>query len=222
MGTKVKEEKAKARWKPGSCENCGATTHKKNDCLERPRKVKARHNHKNLAYDDFLQPNLDLGFEGKRDRWNGYDPEMHATQYEKYRKIELTKEQIAKELAGEAHEDVYGENDGSFNMVPKQGKPHLRQSKPTAKHIVRNLRIREDTAKYLRNLDLNSAYYDPKTRSMRDNPTPGKETDYKGDNFIRASGEAVDMMHQQMFVWEANRKGVDLHMYADPTRVYLM
>lgn len=37
---------------------------------------------------------------------------------------------------------------------------------------VRNLRIREDTAKYLRNLDPNSAYYDPKTRSMRDNPDP--------------------------------------------------
>lgn len=29
---------------------------------------------------------------------------------------------------------------------------------------VRNLRIREDTAKYLLNLDMNSAYYDPKTR----------------------------------------------------------
>ena len=29
---------------------------------------------------------------------------------------------------------------------------------------VRNLRIREDTAKYLRNLDLSSAHYDPKTR----------------------------------------------------------
>lgn len=35
---------------------------------------------------------------------------------------------------------------------------------------VRNLRIREDTAKYLRNLDVDSAYYDPKTRSMRENP----------------------------------------------------
>lgn len=41
---------------------------------------------------------------------------------------------------------------------------------------VRNLRIREDTAKYLRNLDLSSAYYDPKTRSMRDNPhKPGED-----------------------------------------------
>lgn len=35
---------------------------------------------------------------------------------------------------------------------------------------VRNLRIREDTAKYLINLDPESAYYDPKTRSMREAP----------------------------------------------------
>jgi len=35
-----------------------------------------------------------------------------------------------------------------------------------------NLRIREDTAKYLRNLDPNSAPYDPKSRSMKENPNP--------------------------------------------------
>lgn len=39
---------------------------------------------------------------------------------------------------------------------------------------VRNLRIREDTAKYLLNLDPNSAYYDPKSRSMREDPNPQK------------------------------------------------
>lgn len=35
---------------------------------------------------------------------------------------------------------------------------------------VRNLRIREDTAKYLYNLNSDSAHYDPKSRSMRENP----------------------------------------------------
>lgn len=35
---------------------------------------------------------------------------------------------------------------------------------------VRNLRIREDTAKYLYNLNENSAHYDPKSRSMHGNP----------------------------------------------------
>jgi pre-mRNA-processing factor SLU7 len=50
----------------------------------------------------------------------------------------------------------------------RQGGVGGAQMKVTA----RNLRIREDTAKYLRNLDPNSAYYDPKSRSMRDNPNP--------------------------------------------------
>ena len=44
------------------------------------------------------------------------------------------------------------------------------------RYTVRNLRIREDTAKYLRNLDLSSAHYDPKTRSMRLNPYDGTGT----------------------------------------------
>ena len=43
---------------------------------------------------------------------------------------------------------------------------------------VRNLRIREDTAKYLRNLDANSAFYDPKTRSMRENPYAERRGSY--------------------------------------------
>lgn len=57
---------------------------------------------------------------------------------------------------------------------------------------VRNLRIREDTAKYLLNLDVNSAYYDPKTRSMREDPQPNKaphEKTFFGDNFVRTSGD---------------------------------
>jgi hypothetical protein len=40
---------------------------------------------------------------------------------------------------------------------------------------VKNLRIREDTAKYLLNLDVDSSHYDPKTRSMRENPNMGQD-----------------------------------------------
>jgi hypothetical protein len=40
--------------------------------------------------------------------------------------------------------------------------------------------IREDTAKYLLNLDVKSAYYDPKTRSMRENPLAGTAKEAKG------------------------------------------
>lgn len=54
-----------------------------------------------------------------------------------------------------------------------------------------NLRNREDVAKYLRNLDPNSAAYDPKSRSMKENPTPNDVGDFKGDDFIKMTGDYV-------------------------------
>lgn len=45
---------------------------------------------------------------------------------------------------------------------------------PRAVVATNNLRSREDRAKYLHNLDLDSAHYDPKSRSMRENPYAGK------------------------------------------------
>jgi pre-mRNA-processing factor SLU7 len=93
------------------------------------------------------------------------------------------------------------------------------------KTTVRNLRIREDTAKYLRNLDPNSAYYDPKTRSMRDNPLPNsnpEEVPFAGDNFQRVSGDAVELARTTIFAWEATaRSGGDVVVdaIANPSQV---
>lgn len=92
---------------------------------------------------------------------------------------------------------------------------------------VRNLRIREDIAKYLRNLDPNSAYYDPKTRAMRENPyaNTGKNPDevgYAGDNFVRYTGDTISMAQTQLFAWEAYDKGSEVHLQADPTKLELL
>lgn len=94
-------------------------------------------------------------------------------------------------------------------MIPEQSVDMDSRTRIT----VRNLRIREDTAKYLYNLDPNGPYYDPKSRSMRENPfanVPGKELEaakFSGENFVRYSGEVVDANQAQVFAWQARAKG---------------
>jgi pre-mRNA-processing factor SLU7 len=100
--------------------------------------------------------------------------------------------------------------------LARQGGVGGAQMKVTA----RNLRIREDTAKYLRNLDLSSAYYDPKSRSMRDNPHPEiapDQTDFAGDNFARISGDAVGLATTQVFAWEFSANTANVTPADNPT-----
>ena len=78
--------------------------------------------------------------------------------------------------------------DVGFGEVKKR----VRTTAGGASGSVRNLRIREDTAKYLYNLDPKSSYYDPKSRSMRQDPLPHLPANKKvfaGDNFVRKSGD---------------------------------
>ena len=71
---------AATKFRKGACNNCGAITHKTKECLERPRKVGAKYTEKNIAKDEVIVENLKLGFEGKRDRWNGYDVDQYTEQ----------------------------------------------------------------------------------------------------------------------------------------------
>ena len=68
---------------------------------------------------------------------------------------------------------------------------------PKIKSIQKDLRIREDTAKYLRNLDPNSAPYDPKSRSMKENPNPflpEEKQEFKGDNYQKLTGDYLNLI----------------------------
>ena len=128
---------------------------------------------------------------------------------------------------GSDSEDEFVQRDEDAAMfttrLARQGGVGGAQMKVTA----RNLRIREDTAKYLRNLDPNSAYYDPKSRSMRDNPNPeapAEQAEFAGDNFARISGDAVGLAETQLFAWEAERRGAaeSLHPQANPSQAELL
>ncbi|XP_013139331.1 PREDICTED: pre-mRNA-splicing factor Slu7 [Papilio polytes] len=221
----VDDTKVATKFRKGACENCGALTHKKKDCLERPRKIGARFTNAAIAPDEFNQPDLNLSYDGKRDRWNGYDPEQHKAIIEEYQKVEEAKRELrAKKLeqdptATEGDDNEEEDEDKYVDEVDMPGTKVDSKQRIT----VRNLRIREDTAKYLRNLDPNSAYYDPKTRSMRDNPNPSAaESEYLGENFVRFTGDTRAQGAAQVFAWEAHARGLDVHLLAEPTKLQLL
>lgn len=179
------------KYRKGACENCGALTHSRRDCLERPRRKGAKFTGRDLAADEVIQE-VASGYDAKRDRWNGYDPAEHRRVYDEYAAVEAARQKlreeeidkqtttdlaavrrVAKAGRAEARDDDFGSSEDEDEDQDKyaEAADAVGQKLDTKTRItVRNLRIREDTAKYLINLDPSSAYYDPKTRSMRDNP----------------------------------------------------
>ncbi|CAH1257821.1 SLU7 [Branchiostoma lanceolatum] len=238
----VKTGPVATKFRKGACGNCGSMTHKKKDCFERPRKVGAKFTGDKIAPDEHMQPDLAFDYDGKRDRWNGFNPQEYQAVIDEYSKVEMAKRQLKEQkmtedlLAGKIRRDEDLEEDsmrreGDSDEEDDEDKyadniDMAGQKFDSKRRItVRNLRIREDTAKYLLNLDPNSAYYDPKTRSMRENPYMNKhleEVSYAGDNFVRQTGDTVKMAQEQLFAWEASGKGTDVHLQADPTKLELL
>ncbi|KAF3917254.1 hypothetical protein AA313_de0201882 [Arthrobotrys entomopaga] len=210
---------AATKYRKGACENCGSLTHQKKDCLQRIRKKGAKFTGQDIAQDDVVQ-NLELGWDGKRDRWNGYDPKEHDQLIEEYARMEELRAK-AKALEGsntggdgeegEEEEDKYAEES---NMP---GQTYDSSSRVTT----RNLRIREDTAKYLLNLDLDSAKYDPKTRTMVDGGALSDQASklVAEEGFMRSSGDAAEFEKAQKLAWESREKGgpAKMHLQANPT-----
>ena len=63
-------------------------------CGQRPRKVGAKFTGEHIAPDEYVQPNLDFDFDGKRDRWNGYDTTEHKHIVEDFQKLDEAKRML--------------------------------------------------------------------------------------------------------------------------------
>lgn len=85
------------KFRKGACENCGAMTHKKKDCLERPRKVLARYAESIVVHDEHVVQDTAVNYDEKRDRWSSYDPANHKEIIEEYEKVEEAKRQLKAE-----------------------------------------------------------------------------------------------------------------------------
>lgn len=160
------------KFKKGACENCGAQSHTTKDCAERPRAKGAKVTGIVTGSEVTIKESDD-SFAAKRDRWRGYEEEEFM-QILETRKADLEKPDLSSD----------SENSDS-------------ESEQMSDANAKQLRIREDTAKYLKDIRSDStSSYDPKTRSMRES-----NEDY--DAFVPANPQA---MKEQVFAWQDNRE----------------
>lgn len=215
---------ARTKWVKGACENCGAMGHKKKDCLERPRKVGAKFSGKDIQADRVAQEGRQ-GYEAKRDIYQTYDPKQYKEVVEEYNLIEEARRQMiqATTVGGADGEngDKGPENGGAKNEYEEGFKYAEESELGRDKSIKQSMRLREDTAKYLLNLDSDSAKYNPKKRALVDAGAINDKSAalFAEESFLRASGDAAEFERAQRYAWEAQEKAGDtsLHLQANPT-----
>lgn len=191
----------------------------------------------------------------KRDPYKNWDPDSYKLVIQRHAREEAAREavraeqlkekqrkrrarRLARRRKAEAEGKDYVESsdssdssDDDVDADVRESDSHMAANTGVAqfgtknKMSVRNLRIREDTAKYLLNLNEDSAFYDAKTRSMRADPlphVPASDKMYAGDNALRMTGETGAMLKSQVFAWSAADRGHDVNLQANPTQVALM
>lgn len=205
----TKKGPAATKYRKGACENCGSMSHKEKDCLQRKRKAGAKWTGKAIAADEVVK-DVNLGWDAKRDRWNGFEAEEYKKVVEEYEELE----EMKKLAEGKTGED--GEEGAKYEEEADMGRKVATSS--------RNLRLREDTAKYLVNLDLESAKYDPKTRSMIDSGAGDPNSLEADDGFAKGGGDAAEFERAQRYAWETQERNAPdkIHMQANPTEALLM
>lgn len=80
----------------GALCSCGAMTHDAKSCMDRPRRVGAKWNGKHIAPDEIIEE-FELDFDGKRDRWNGFQAESYALVVHRYEAQEEARRKHLKE-----------------------------------------------------------------------------------------------------------------------------
>ncbi|PNS15922.1 hypothetical protein CAC42_4323 [Sphaceloma murrayae] len=202
---------AATKYRKGACENCGAMTHKAKDCLQRKRKHGAKWTGKDIQADEAMQ-DVNLGWDAKRDRWNGYNPSQYQQVVEEYNTLEEMKRLASANDKGETAGSELG-TDMAEDGDRYEAETDMGRQQATS---TRNLRLREDTAKYLLNLDLESAQYDPKTRTMQEVDQTGLDA---GEGFAAAVGDDAEFERAQKYAWERQERGDKdaVNIQANPT-----
>lgn len=224
---------AATKYRKGACANCGSMTHDAKSCVERPRKLGAKFTGRNIKADEHTGE-IATDYAGKHDPYARYNADDYKDVIERYDRLEEQRREAraveeAKRLMEAkdklpANGGAAGGADDEFKV--EEGQDNFGQFAKTdtrSARSVRDLRIREDVAKYLINRAEDAPFYDPKSRSMRANPRAdedGEASGFVGDNQSRFTGDTGTFYDMQRYAWEhseSTQNATSSHVEASPS-----
>jgi pre-mRNA-processing factor SLU7 len=226
---------AATKYRKGACANCGAQTHDEKSCLDRPRKKGAKFTGRDIKADE-LVAEVRTDYAGKHDPYARYNADDYGEVVDRFARLEEIRREAraeaeakallaAKEKGEAAKARLEAAGDGGDEFKVEEGQDNVGQFAKTdtrTARSVRDLRIREDTAKYLINRAEDAPFYDPKSHSMRANPRPDDDGEggFMGDNHNRFTGDTSTFYEMQRFAWEtadSTQNATASHVEASPS-----
>lgn len=206
------------------CLNCGSPDHTRRDCLERPKKVL-----KGVSGEIVVRrKNQDAAdWDAKRDRWFGYTGKEYEEVLQKWSgRTEMGGQEVPEEW--DTDEEIELMKLGLF----KDAVGALKQDDAQNTRLKASVRLREDKAAYLNDLNSDEVKYDPKSRLYKSEELGSMDEESR--MFRRhLTGEAKDLQELNRLGREhARRMGVrdDVEsdakarhvLVANPTRYEMM
>ena len=151
--------------KKPTCTNCGGFDHTKKDCMERPRKTP-----KQSVQDDKITNNgkvmddKDMDWDARKDRWFGYTGKEYD---ETVAKWEQNKNKKGSNNNNFQHKE-YDTDEEVELMKLKLGNHKTNNDEQNGEKGITAIRIREDKAAYLNDINSTNINYDPKSRLYKD------------------------------------------------------
>ncbi|CAI9778561.1 unnamed protein product [Fraxinus pennsylvanica] len=167
--------------------------------MDRPRKLGAKWTGKSIVPDEKIET-YELDYEGKRDRWNGYDAASYKHVIEGYEASEARRKYL-KEQQLKKLEEKNGNQNEEGGVSDDEGNED-------------DLKVDEAKVDESKQMDFTKV-----ERRLRTTGGGGTGT---GDNCKRVSGQALEFKQLKIHAWEAFDKGHDVHMQAAPSEAELL
>ena len=172
------------------CENCGALDHLRRDCVERPRKILlTQPGNFNLSAGK-EKISKKVNYDKKRDHWASFDA---GVGFERVLDTWEATEEISRSVPSSKPPAPLFRFDAPVKLDPV-----TEMKEDITRTNTANIRIREDRAGYLNDLDADASLYNPKSRRLH----------AEGDDFVKA-GEGGGLVSQPTLA-EKNEKMIKI------------